>query len=362
MKLRVLLCGTGFGKFYLEALRKLESLYEVAGILGQGGAGSMKLAKDLAVPYYVSVDEVDAEAINAACVVVKSSIVGGNGTDIALKLLKRSISVLQEHPVSYEDYLHCMKAAKAGKCKYTMNSFYSYLPAEDKFIKSAKKISSVSRLICIEASTSIQLLFPLIDTLGKTFGSLISEVDKTDSCGEKEVPYCTVRAKINEIPLELKIYNQMDLFFPERNMFLTHRIILTTNMGTLTLTDAHGDVLWSPVIHGDLGKVKGKTVNKDFDELLNLKIQEKIYSNNNSTFYDLFNSIWPDSITAALRKYYEELITNKLYTYDTQYYLNIIRIWEKISRIIGEPDTVMIKEERPVSLLSSKEYGTGSEI
>ena len=58
------------------------------------------------------IEEISKENVDAVCVVVKSSIVGGNGTDIVMQLLEKGIHVIQEQPIHSEEYKKCLIIAK----------------------------------------------------------------------------------------------------------------------------------------------------------------------------------------------------------------------------------------------------------
>lgn len=68
-----------------------------------------------------------------ACVVIRSTIVG-KGSEITKALLKRGISVLQEHPVCLEDVAECLRLARQQGCHYQVNTHYPHVPAVRQFI------------------------------------------------------------------------------------------------------------------------------------------------------------------------------------------------------------------------------------
>lgn len=49
-KLRVIVCGVGFGRYYIEAILRLPDLFELVGILSRGSKNSIKLAEKYGVP------------------------------------------------------------------------------------------------------------------------------------------------------------------------------------------------------------------------------------------------------------------------------------------------------------------------
>ena len=82
-RLRVLVCGSRFGQFYLEALKLLpESEYEIVGLFAQGSDRSQIGANHYQIPLYTDINQLPAD-IDLACVVIRSSVMGGVGTDLA---------------------------------------------------------------------------------------------------------------------------------------------------------------------------------------------------------------------------------------------------------------------------------------
>lgn len=133
-KLRVMVCGVGFGRYYIEAILRLPDMFELVGILSRGSKNSIKLAEKYSVPLMTNIEKISKENVDVACVVVKSSIVGGNGTNIVMELLEKGIHVIQEQPIHSEEYKKCLIAAKKKHCKYQLNTFYPYLDSVRKFI------------------------------------------------------------------------------------------------------------------------------------------------------------------------------------------------------------------------------------
>lgn len=69
-KLRVIVCGVGFGRYYIEAILRLPDLFELVGILSRGSKNSIKLAEKYGVPLMTDIEEISKENVDAVCVVV----------------------------------------------------------------------------------------------------------------------------------------------------------------------------------------------------------------------------------------------------------------------------------------------------
>lgn len=238
-KLRVIVCGVGFGRYYIEAILRLPDLFELVGILSRGSKNSIKLAEKYGVPLMTDIEEISKENVDAVCVVVKSSIVGGNGTDIVMQLLEKGIHVIQEQPIHSEEYKKCLIIAKKNHCKYQLNTFYPYLDSVRKFISIAIRLRKAMPITYIIAESSVQVLFPLLDILNQILGGVQPyKLEKLQ--GENVQRFSIFNWLIKKCPVTLIVDNQMDVAAPESNLVMFHRITLGTPKGTLMLTDTHG--------------------------------------------------------------------------------------------------------------------------
>lgn len=122
-KIRTLVCGSRFGQFYLEAVKALPEQFELVGLLAKGSERSRQCAARFGVPLYTDAAQLPG-GIDLACVVLRSGVMGGGGSELALALLERGISVLQEHPVHHKDMAACMKKPGNATC-ITRSAIYT---------------------------------------------------------------------------------------------------------------------------------------------------------------------------------------------------------------------------------------------
>ena len=92
----IIVYGSRFGQFYLEALKRMEGI-KIVGLLAKGSDRSYECARYYNIPLYTSLDEVE-ERVDVACVAVKTGALGGEGANIAKQLLRKGINVLLEQP------------------------------------------------------------------------------------------------------------------------------------------------------------------------------------------------------------------------------------------------------------------------
>ena len=94
-KQRVLIVGAKFGEMYLNAFMQPPEGLELVGLLAQGSARSRELAHAFGIPLYTSPEQI-TRMPDIACIVVRSTVAGGTGTQLARHFLTRGVHVIQE--------------------------------------------------------------------------------------------------------------------------------------------------------------------------------------------------------------------------------------------------------------------------
>ena len=341
---KVLVCGTGFGQYYLKAIQSLANEVELVGILSRGSKQSAQWADLLSVPLYTAVDQLDSVEIDIACVVVKSEIVGGSGTSLAEYFLKRGVSVFQEHPVHYETYAALVKLAKKNHCYYYMNTFYPFLQSVNVFLKTIAQLKAEAKINYIRAECGIQVLFPMIDILGRTAGNMSSFQIEKDGIDTNQRPFAVVRGTIGGIPFMLLIKNEMDVQNVESNIALLHQMNVNTSCGNCTLTDVHGQVIWTPVIHESL---KSGEENQTFSHI---PVQQSLIDNREFTMENIFDTLWPESIRRSLTEFIKKIDPRDNMAATHQHYLCVCKAWNEIGTLLGAYHPVTYEITGPKAL------------
>ncbi|GHM26295.1 hypothetical protein ECZU45_00820 [Escherichia coli] len=65
-----------------------------------------------------------------ACIVVRSTVAGGTGTQLARHFLTRGVHVIQEHPLHPDDISSLQTLAQEQGCCYWVNTFYPHTRAD----------------------------------------------------------------------------------------------------------------------------------------------------------------------------------------------------------------------------------------
>lgn len=344
-KLKVIVCGTVFGRYYIEGIMRLPELFELVGIVSTGSKSSDEMASKYKVPLITDIETISKEQVDVVCVVVKSSIVGGKGTEIALKFLEKGIHVLQEQPIHSDDYRRCLIAAKKARCKYQLNTFYPHLFAVKKFIETSHTFLKVMPITYIRAESSVQVLFPMLAILNHILNGLNPyRIERLN--GMLKQRFAILNGEIKNIPITLTIDNQMDVIAPESNLTMFHRITIGTPRGTLMLTDTHGTVIWTPILNENLkNAIPGR---EDF--LADLPAQEDLITEGIGRLGDIIWDKWPMCIATVLTALYKDLENEKYLTAENQQMLTLCQMWNEIGNLLGPYEKVETPLERPSSL------------
>ncbi|MFS2225862.1 Gfo/Idh/MocA family oxidoreductase [Pantoea sp. B65] len=252
-KYRVVVCGTRFGEHYLAALTRQSSEFELVGILARGSERSRLLAEKLQVTLYQQVDQLPDE-IDIACVVIRSRIVGGDGSSLAEQLLQRGIAVLQEHPVHLSDIRRLQGLARQYGTRYHINTLYPALPAASCFIDYVRQSASRQQPTFIELTTSLQLLYSSLDIIGRALGDLSPMICSAPQLpalpdGTPPWPFRQMQGTFAGVPVCINLQTTLDPRDPDHHSLVMHRIAIGGTEGHVCLTSSFGPVVWSHSIY-----------------------------------------------------------------------------------------------------------------
>lgn len=140
-KQRVLIVGAKFGEMYLNAFMQPPEGLELVGLLAQGSARSRELAHAFGIPLYTSPEQI-TRMPDIACIVVRSTVAGGTGTQLARHFLTRGVHVIQEHPLHPDDISSLQTLAQEQGCCYWVNTFYPHTRAGRTWLRDAQQLRS----------------------------------------------------------------------------------------------------------------------------------------------------------------------------------------------------------------------------
>ncbi|WP_186779346.1 Gfo/Idh/MocA family oxidoreductase [Streptomyces salinarius] len=347
--LRVLVCGTNFGRFYAEAVRRRPG-YTLAGILSRGSAASRAYAESLGVPFHSDVGDLP-DGIDAACVAVSSSISGGQGTELARALMDRGIHVLQEHPVHLTELTGNLTHARRRGVQYRLNTHYPHVAPVRAFVDAARRLVARQRPLFLDAATPVHLMHPLVDILGRATGTLRPWRFADPAplpAGIGPQPFRSLHGVFAGVPLTLRVHHQLDPSDRDNHALHWHRISLGTEGGVLTLADTHGPVLWSPRLH--IGRDADRRFVLDGAGTGRLGLGTTAVIGNTGTFRTVFSDLWPEAIGTALDGLREAVAEGGDALRAGQYDLAVCRIWTDLAARLGPPEIVRPATPRPLAV------------
>jgi len=255
-KIRTLVCGSRFGQFYLEAIETMPHRFELVGLLAKGSDRSRHCAERHGIALYTDVSQLPAD-IDLACVVLRSEVVGGSGTDLSLKLLDRGIHVIQEHPVHHKDVAACLRRARQNGVCYAVGDLYVHLPAVRRFIAAARALLQQQEALYLDAACATQVSYPLMHILLEALPSIrpwkISHVIRDEG------PFQLLVGQLGHMPITVRAHNEVDPNDPDHYLHLLHSVTIGTAAGRLSLVDTHGPVVWHPRLHvPDVADIAGE--------------------------------------------------------------------------------------------------------
>ncbi|MFF2505875.1 Gfo/Idh/MocA family oxidoreductase [Streptomyces sp. NPDC058067] len=354
--LRTVVCGTVFGRFYLDALRPSPPGFELAGVLASGSARSRACAEEYGVPYYTGVDQLPDD-IDVACVVVRSAVAGGAGSELARALLARGVHVLQEQPAHPDELAACLRLARAHGVQYRLNSFYPHVAPVRSFLTRARTLRSLRESLYADAACSSQVLFPLLDILGRALGGLgpwafadPAPVPAVRAATGAAVPFRLLHGAVAGVPLTLRVQNQLDPGDPDNHAHLLHRVTLGTDAGALTLADTHGPVLWSPRLHVRRDPGGRLALDGPDTEPLDQLSTAVLDFESPRSFRHTFAALWPDGVRHALAELKAAVDDPRGRSADAQYSLTVSRMWLDLTTRLGRPELITGSAPSPLAL------------
>jgi len=249
MTRRVLIVGAKFGEIYLHAFLQARPGLALAGLLAQGSARAQQLAHAFGIALYSSVEQLPDD-IDIACVVVRSTVVGGRGTALAQALLRRGIHVIQEHPLHPDDIARLQQVARQHDCCYWVNSFYLHTAAGRRWVDHARRVRAClndTPACFAQLVTSRQLLYSSLDLLLQAIES--SPEIALELLAVDDPDFHLLRLALPGCKALLRLQSYQDEDDPDLHNLFMHLLTLGWPSGYLTLQASYGPLLWTSVFH-----------------------------------------------------------------------------------------------------------------
>lgn len=312
---QVLLCGTRYGKSYLDAIDDCKEL-ELAGLFARGSKDSIRLSQQYGAELFTNVDEIN-EPFDLSCIALPQEI----GIKTAVALMQKHIPVLMEHPISLENLQLLLATAAKHSTRCHINSHFAYLAPITQFITSCKKLNGLSTALNINVSCNSRTLFSVIDILMRSFGTF-SVSDPKVTVLDPHGHYQSCTFMLGAIPLTLTYQNWKYDIDDSNDSPLGHQITVTYREGVLNLGGTFGPCLWFPLSAGGLGK-----------EVALYNQPEPVYLNRVFYWRNLANR-------KALQDLSDVCDGNVPYYQQQGYLLQLCKIWQALINTFGEPKVI----------------------
>jgi yersiniabactin synthetase, thiazolinyl reductase component len=239
--LQVLVCGSNYGRSYVTALRHEPRKYELAGILARGSARSQRIAAANGVPLYRSTDEIP-DNIGVACAAMSST-----AWPLVLKLVRRGIHVLCEHPYPAGRLRQALALASKHNVQFHVNGHFASLPAPQAFVRECQRTAKPAGPEFVDVMATERSLYGALDILASAVGQLSPSRVRVLS---RRAKFVLLEGAIGKLParLTVQVSSQKDrgqLADGSLAYLLDLRLTVAFPTGLLTLLSIAGPVVWT---------------------------------------------------------------------------------------------------------------------
>lgn len=332
---RIVVCGSGFGRIYLAALQRPGMPFRLAGLLANGSPRSRTVADRHGIPLWTDPDQVPAD-VELACVVVPGATNGGDGAALACRLMSRGIHVLHEHPLHHGELADCLRQARRSGVVHMVTTNYVHLDAVRTFVAAAGRLLDRQPAVLVDVMTGIQVLYTVIDILGRAMGTL-RPWSLTAGAGPGRPVLHSIEGTFAGVPATMRVQNQMRPGDRDNGVHVPHRITLVTEGGSLLLADSSGPVVWAPRLHMPADYATAVSVADCAPGDLDLPAAVCLTPPAQPTHREVLVQQWPAAAERALRRFRDAVGSTTDPLADGQYHLGIARLVADLTRRLGPP-------------------------
>lgn len=329
-KLRVVVCGSTFGQYYIKALKTVPEEFEIIGLFATGSERSRKCAEFYKIPLYTNFDEIPRADL--ACVVVRSRAIGGSGTDLSERFLNKGIHVIQEQPIHPKDLEVCYRAAKKNQVLFQQGDLYPNLLEVKNFMKCARKLNETELPLYLKAAFSPQVSYPAVDILSRILPSI--HTWKIEHLSKGVGPFDVLTGTLGKTPFLIEYHNQVNPKDPDNYMHLLHSISLVYPSGRLILEDTFGPVLWKPRMHVPK-RLYIPEVAPKYPEYMLENSMEHLGNFRKRSFQKVITEEWPIAIVNDLRNLKKRILASDNGNKAAQQGLLRSKKWAEMTKIFG---------------------------
>ena len=243
-QMRVLVCGSNYGRAYITALRREPGNYQLVGILAHGGARSQRLAASNGVPLYCSTDELPGN-IDLACAAMSST-----AWPVVLQLIRRGTHVLCEHPYPAASFKKALALAQKHNVQFHVNGHFASLPAPQAFIRDCRQASQLAAPEFVELMATERSLYGALDIMVAAVGGVPPLRVRVLS---RRTKFVQLEGTLGRTPVRLSVQvsgkgRTSRLADGSPAYLLDLRLTVAFPTGMLTLLSIAGPVVWNKTL------------------------------------------------------------------------------------------------------------------
>ncbi|RPH24125.1 hypothetical protein EHN07_14785 [Buttiauxella warmboldiae] len=324
--------GATFGAHYARALQG----QGLRAIIGRGGEKGRQLAQSLACDYFSAIDRALTRSRPACAVVaVRSSIVGGEGDDIARRLLQADIPVLQELPVHPQEMVNTLRVAQLRGIPFHVTPFYDQMPSVRRFLRAARRLAVASSLRSVEMRVSVQTLHCALFVLSELLGAPSPAITVTPMASFAKI---LVSGSWQGVAVDMVLMNRFDAASPDDNSQPLMQIVLLSDDGELMLHSPYGPVIWERRLQPPQSLTASRSDSED--EALLLAYPQQTAPGIEHVYRDM---------AAAIRASLARFMASD--THDStrlQRQLAVLQLWQTICTRAGHPRQQSLAAPAPI--------------
>ncbi|WP_166924859.1 Gfo/Idh/MocA family oxidoreductase [Flavobacterium poyangense] len=350
-KIRTVVFGSTFGQFYLEALSNLSDDFEIKGLIASGSERSKKCAEAYGIPLFNDIREIDPNDIDLACIILRSGVMGGKGTEFALYCMANGIHVIQEHPIHHKDLTTCLRVAKSNQVHFTTGNLYIHLPAFRRFTEVAKHLFETKKVVYLDIALATQVSFPLVQMMIALLPN--PRPLKIHHVLKDSGPFQVLTGEWGGLPFTLRAHNEVNPNDPDNHQHLLHTISIGCSGGTLSLTDTHGPVVWKTQLHIPHNELlKNVSPEHQLTEKSTLILGPEFPP----SYQEILQKQWPRAIGKDLQMIKSFITGEKKPEQRAHLELLCTQLWHDLTHALGAPQL------RPDALYQHVEVSTLKEL
>src|SRR5271166_1476995 len=240
-RLRVLVCGSNYGRAYVAALARNPRRYQLAGILAQGSARSQQVATANGVPLYCSTDKLP-DNIDLACAAMSSA-----AWPVVLQLIRRGIHVLCEHPQPANALKKAIDLARERNLQFHVNGHFANLSAPEAFIQHCQRASKLASPELVEVLATERSLYGALDIL---MSAVAGQQPLRVRALSHRLKFVLLEGTLGKTPLRVSVQvsgkkGSSRLADGSSDYLLDQRLTVMFSNGLLTLLSMAGPVAWN---------------------------------------------------------------------------------------------------------------------